>query len=62
MAKSEETRSRYIKSASKLHKVHNEYLTTLQEVNIQQDNYATSFLPNLLNHEQLTLESQASLM
>jgi hypothetical protein len=60
--KSEDHRVRYIKSASKLHNVHNEYVTTLQEVTLHQQNYMTTFLPQLLQYEQFTLQSEATLM
>ena len=50
--KTEEAKSKYIRTTTKVHNLHNEYVSSLREVNIHQKHYLRTLLPTLLDFQQ----------
>ncbi len=56
-SKLEDSRNKYTKSSTKLHRAHNEYILLLREVTQHQKNYLNQTLPSLLDHQQTCQEN-----
>ncbi|XP_064645641.1 tyrosine-protein kinase Fer-like isoform X2 [Lineus longissimus] len=55
--KFDESKTRYLKTTSKLHKIHNEYVISVRDFKIQQTNFLKTILPNLLEFHQKIQET-----
>jgi len=56
-AKYEELKSKYVKSETKVHNLHNDYVVALHEVNMYRSHYISVMLPALLEFQQTIQEN-----
>ena len=54
--KIDDARTKYQRSSSRLHKIHNEYVVAVNEVRLYQESYLSNVLPSLLAYQQWVQE------
>jgi hypothetical protein len=52
-----ELQAKYVRSVSKVHNTHNDYVVALSEANLYQKQYANVLLPTLLEFQQRSQEA-----
>ena len=54
--KVEESRARYQRSTTKLHRIHNKYVIAVNDISLYQNSYLANILPSLLTYQQWSQE------